>query len=102
MVATLEQLEKSEPSAISSERLGVGLFGLRRYDEALAAFRKSIERDPNHYPGLNGIGVCLLNPWVFSQQQDREAHDEAIRSFRRSLQIERDQPQILELVSRYK
>jgi tetratricopeptide (TPR) repeat protein len=102
MVNTLEQLEKSEPSAISSERLGVAYFNLRRYDDALAAFRKSLERDPNHYPALNGIGVCLLNQWVFSQQHDTAAHDEAIRSLRRSLQIERDQPQILELVSRYK
>jgi tetratricopeptide (TPR) repeat protein len=102
MVNTLEQLEKSEPSAISSERLGVGYFNLRRYDDALAAFRKSLDRDPNHYPALNGVGVCLLNQWVFSQQRDSAAHEEALRCLRRSLQIERDQPQILELVSRYK
>jgi tetratricopeptide (TPR) repeat protein len=102
MVNTLEQLEKSEPSAISAERLGVGFFNLRRYDDALASFRKSLERDPNHYPALNGVGVCLLNQWMFSQQQDKAAHEEAIRALRRSLQIEHDQPQILELISRYK
>jgi tetratricopeptide (TPR) repeat protein len=102
MVNTLEQLAKTEPTAICYERLGVGYFNLRRYDDAIRAFRKSLEIDPNHYPALNGVGVCLLNQWVFSQQQDKEAHEEALRCLRRSLQIERDQPQILELVSRYK
>jgi tetratricopeptide (TPR) repeat protein len=102
MVNTLEQLAKTEPTAICYERLGTGYFNLRRYSDALGAFRKSLEIDPNHYPALNGVGVCLLNQWVFSQQQDMAAHDEALRALRRSLQIERDQPKILELVTHYK
>jgi tetratricopeptide (TPR) repeat protein len=102
MVNTLEQLTHNEPTAIAWERLGVGYFNLRRYEDALGAFRKSLEIDPNHYPALNGIGVCQLNQWIFSGQTDKAAHDEAVKSLRRSLQIERDQPQILELVSRYK
>jgi len=102
MVNTLEQLGRTEPSAAGYERLGTGLFKLRRYDEALTAFRKSLEIDPNHYPALNGVGVCLLNQWIWSKQEDEAARDEALRSLRRSLQIERNQPKIMELVGRYK
>ncbi len=102
MVNTLEQLARTEPTAVCYERLGVGYFNLRRYDTSLSSFRKALEIDPNYYPALNGVGVCLLNQWMFSQQQDRAAHEEGMRALRRSLQIERDQPAILELVGRYK
>ncbi len=102
MVGTLQQLVKTEPTAPAYERLGAGLFKLRRYDEALASFRTSVEIDPNHYPALNGIGVCMLNTWVWSRQTDEQAKAEAIRVLRRSLQIERDQPRILDLITRYK
>jgi tetratricopeptide (TPR) repeat protein len=101
MVNTLEQLVRTEPTAVAYERLGAGLFRLRRYDESLSGFRKSLEIDPNHYPALNGVGVSLLNQWVWSQQKDTAAREEALRSLRRSLQIERDQPKILELIGRY-
>lgn len=102
MVNTLEQLTKTEPTPNAFERLGSGLFRLRRYDEALAAFRKAIEIDPNHYPALNGVGVCLMNQWEWSGRKDEQARQEALLSWRRSLQVERSQPKILELIGRYK
>lgn len=101
-VNTLRQLIRTEPSANAYERLGAALFRSKDYDEALASFRKAIEIDANHYPALNGVGVCLLNRWVWSDQKDEAAHDEALRVLRRSLQIEPRQPKILELASRYR
>ncbi len=102
MVNTLQQLIRTEPTANAYERLGSGLFRLRRYDESLSAFRKALEIDPNHYPALNGVGVCLLNEWHWSDQKNEAARQEALRALRRSLQVERNQPKILELVTRYK
>ncbi|MBI1190251.1 MAG: tetratricopeptide repeat protein [Tepidisphaera sp.] len=102
MVNTLEQLTKTEPTANAYERLGAGLFRLRRYDESLGAYRKAVEIDPNNYPAHNGIGVCLINQWIFSNQTDEPARQEALSEWRKSLQIERDQPIILELLTRYK
>jgi tetratricopeptide (TPR) repeat protein len=102
MVNTLEQLTKTEPTANAYERLGAGLFRLRRYDESLDAYRKAIEIDPNHYPALNGVGVCLMNQWIWSNQTDQAARTEALAAWRRSLQVESNQPKILELVGRYK
>lgn len=102
MVNTLEQLVRTEPTAVGYERLGSGLFRLRRYDEALAAFRKSLEIDPNYYPALNGVGVCRLNQYLWSNQSDEAARQEAMQCFRRSLQLERNQPKIVELIGRYR
>jgi tetratricopeptide (TPR) repeat protein len=101
MVNTLQQLIKTEPTANAYERLGSGQFRLRRYEDALAGFRKALEIDPNHYPALNGVGVSLLNQWVWSNQTDESARQEAMRSLRRSLTIERNQPWIVDLVAKY-
>ncbi len=101
MVNTLDQLVKSEPTAIANERLGFAQFKLRRYSDSLASFRRALEIDPNHYPALNGVGVCLINEWHFSGQSNDGARDEAVRSWRRSLQLERNQPQIMEFIGRF-
>jgi tetratricopeptide (TPR) repeat protein len=101
MVNTLDQLTRTEPTAVAFERLGAGHFYLRKYPESLAAYRKAVEIDPNHFPAWNGIGVNLMNQWIFSDQRDEPARQEALEAWRRSVQIERNQPKIMELLGRY-
>jgi tetratricopeptide (TPR) repeat protein len=101
MVNTLDRLVRTEPTALGYERLGSGYFRLKRYPESLAAYRKAVEIDPNHYPALNGIAVNQLNVWILSNQVNEGAHREALSALRKSLQIERDQPKVLELLTRY-
>jgi tetratricopeptide (TPR) repeat protein len=100
-VNTLQQLVKTSPSAVAFERLGAGFFKLRRYEDSKSAFNRAIEIDGNHYPAINGSAVCLLNQYFFSNEKDEAARQEAIRLMRRSLQIERQQPKIVELLGRY-
>lgn len=102
MVSTLDEVVKLEPSATAYERLGSGLFRQGQFDQALDAFVRSVELDGNHFPAHNGVGVTLLQRWLASGQQDTVAHNEAMRALRRSLQIEKNQPRVLELLSRYK
>ena len=47
-----------------------------KYDDALAAFKKSIELDANYYPALNGAGICLLNRYLMDK--DDTARPEAL------------------------
>ncbi|MFN0133908.1 MAG: tetratricopeptide repeat protein [Phycisphaerales bacterium] len=101
MQNTLEQLVTTNPSAVAYERLASSLFRQQKYDESLATFRKSLEQDPDYYPSLNGVGVCLLNKFLTSEQKDLESRDEALKMLRRSLQIEGRQPAVLDLVTRY-
>lgn len=100
-VNVLNQLIQTEPSPAAYERLGASLFKLRRYDASMAAFRTALEIDPNHFPALNGLGVCLLNQFEFTGRNDEVARREAIRALRRSLQLQANQPAILNLVTRY-
>lgn len=101
MEGTLRRVVQVEPSAVAWERLGSAQFRGRRYQEALESFRSAIAVDPNHYPAHNGVGVCLLNRYLWSGRTDTGALDSAISSLRSSLRIQRDQPRILELVTRY-
>jgi tetratricopeptide (TPR) repeat protein len=102
MVNTLDEVIRREPTAAAYERMGSGLFRLSRFDEALDAFQKATELDNTYFPAFNGVGVCLLQRWLASGQTDRLARDEGLRALRRSLQIKRDQPKVLELVGRHK
>ncbi len=101
MLNILQQLVRNEPSAMAYERLGAAYFHLRQYVDAQNAFKKAVELDPNHYPAHNGIGVCLLNQYEFSSKTDEQARQQGVSSLRKSLQIERNQPRIVEILSVY-
>lgn len=101
MVGALDQLVRIEPSAIAYERLGSGLFRLKRYDDALAAFASAAEQDPDHFPAYNGIAVCELNTYLWSSKTDGGARERAVNAMRQSLRIDSKQPRIVELLRRY-
>jgi tetratricopeptide (TPR) repeat protein len=101
MQNTLEQLIRVKPSAVAYERLATAHFRQRRYDEALANFRKALEVDPNYYPALNGVGVSMLNTYLLSEKKDLRALNEGVAALRRSVQIEPRQPAVVELLARY-
>jgi tetratricopeptide (TPR) repeat protein len=97
----LTELITRAPSAEAWERLGYANFKLRRYDDALAAFRTAIRMDERYYPAWNGLGVCLLNRYEFSQRADSASLSEAMSALKRSLQINRRQPQVVQWLSKY-
>lgn len=101
MAGTIREVLRQEPSALAYERLGSALFRQGNYDDSLAAFRQATELDADHYPAWNGIGVSLLNRYLWSQKEDINALDQARNALRKSLQIERNQSRIAELLTRY-
>lgn len=101
MASTLDQLLKIGPSPAAYERMGKAMFKLRRYDAAMDSFSRSIELDPSYYPAFNGLGVCHLNRYLWSEQKDTLARDQAMAALQRSLQIQPGQNRIIELVRRY-
>ncbi len=101
MAAALDQLVATVPSSGAYERLGFANFRMKRYDEALVHFRSALELDDVYYPALNGVGVCLLNKYILSDRRDNASLDSAVRVLRRSLRVKRDQPRVVDLLSRY-
>lgn len=101
MANALTQAVKDEPSAVAHERLGFARFKMGRFAEAKQSFDQAVKIDPSHFPALNGLGVCSLNEWVNSKRTNQKAKESGLAALRRSLQINQDQPQVLELVTRY-
>lgn len=101
-VNTAETLVRLSPSANAFERLGWGYFRLGDYEKSLASYRSAVELDSSHWPSLNGVGVNAINRWLLSKKQDRSAEDEARSAFRRSLQINPDQPELIRLMSNHR
>lgn len=102
MRGTLEQLVRTTPSAPAHERLGYALFKLEQYDQALANFQAALNADPNYFPALNGVGVCELNRWYWSDQRDSAARERGITALRKSLTLNNNQAAIQELLGRYR
>ncbi len=98
---TLERLVKLEPSPAAFERLGFARFRLEDMPQAISAYSEAIKLDANYFPALNGLGVCELNTYLWSDRTDDAARDRALTALRRSLQIKRDQPRVEELLRRY-
>jgi tetratricopeptide (TPR) repeat protein len=101
MANALTQAIKNEPSAIAHERLGFARFRMGQFDASKQSFYAALKIDGEYYPALNGMGVCRLNDWIRSGRQDAKAKEEGLAALRRSLQVNRDQPQILEILTRY-
>jgi len=101
VVNVLDQLLRSNESALAWERRGAALFRIGDFDGALTSFDRALELDSQHYPALNGLGVHRLNRFIRSDNTDTTALQQALDYFRRSLQIEHRQPRVRELLSRF-
>lgn len=102
MINTLNQVIKIQPSAAAYERMGYAEFKLYKYDEALKCFRTSVEIDPNYAPGHTGIGICLLNEYVFGKQQNDALRTEAVKHLRTSVQLDPRQTVVIDLINKYR
>ena len=88
--------------APAHERLGYAHFKLEQYDQAMSSFQAALRLEPDYFPALNGVGVCELNLWHWSDKRDVGARDRAVAALRRSLAINRNQAPIEELLTRYR
>ena len=101
-VNALNELVRRFPSGIAYERLGYAMFRTYDYRSARRAYRTALEYDPDATAVLNGLGACLLTE--YARQADRRDQSnlrEALSLWRRSVQIDRSQDSIVDLLSRY-
>jgi len=100
-VNTAGLLVRIAPTANSHERLGWAYFRLGDYSKSLDSYRESVRVDPQHWPGWNGVGVNMLNMWLQGDRKDASQLEQAKAAFRRSLQVNPDQPKVQKLVAAY-
>lgn len=97
-----EELVKIAPSPNAYERLGWARFRLGEYEQSMAAYRKGVELDPNHWPSLNGVGTNAMNKWLTSGKKDDDSRIEARRSFQKSIKVNPDQPKVIAILTQYR
>jgi tetratricopeptide (TPR) repeat protein len=101
IVNTASQLIKLEPTSEVYEQLGWAEFRLGDYESSLEAYKTSVAYDQNNWRALNGIGVNKLNDWLLGDKINPETYQIASKAFRQSLEINPDQPKVIDLVLFY-
>lgn len=92
---------RSDVSPIAYERLGFVLFKQGRYGDALAAYREALVSAPRDTTSLNGTGVCLMAMYLQGDEDDESLRHAAMRAWRESLAVDRDQSNLIDLIARY-
>ncbi len=101
MIDAAETLNRIEPTANAYERIGYGWFKLRDYAKSVEAYRSAVNIDPNNWPSWNGIGCNAVNQWLLSKKEDDSCKAEAGEALRRSLRLNPDQQNVIQLVTTY-
>ncbi|MHC4994977.1 MAG: tetratricopeptide repeat protein [Planctomycetota bacterium] len=83
------------------ERLGYVNFKLGAYDDSLAAYDNALGMNPENTAALNGIGVNMMTRYLQNERRNPDERDQAVRAWQQSIQIDGDQPKILNLITRY-
>jgi tetratricopeptide (TPR) repeat protein len=83
------------------ERMGYVQFKLGQYDAATQAYNKALKLAPADVASLNGLGVVLMAQYLQTGRTDFTLRDQALASWRRSVQLQKDQSKIIDLLSRY-
>ncbi|MBB6429389.1 tetratricopeptide repeat protein [Algisphaera agarilytica] len=101
-VNTLAELVRQFPSAVAHERFAYALFRVYEFDVSIQHYRRALVYDPNETNALNGLGACLLTDYLQQKNLRRKAKlYEALAAWRSSLRINPNQPQIVDLLTRY-
>ena len=76
-------------------------FKLLDFEQALTHYEHAVALDPNQTAGLNGVGAALMTLYIQDGRERTDQRDRAIAAWRKSIQLEPDQPRIVDLLSRY-
>ncbi|MEM9560674.1 MAG: tetratricopeptide repeat protein, partial [Planctomycetota bacterium] len=92
---------RTESGPIGYERLGFVLFRQAKFEDALAAYEETLKMIPDDQSALNGAGVCQMAMYLEGGENDDKLRVRALNNWRRSLEGDRDQPMLIDLISRY-
>lgn len=101
-VNTLNELVRRFPSGLAFERLGYAMFRTGDFRAANRAYRTALDYTPEATAALNGLGACLLTEYARQRdRRDQTSLREALKLWRRSVQLDNSQDAIVDLLSRY-
>ena len=92
---------RQAPSALAHERMGYVLYKSRRFEDALEHYQQAVELAPDDTAALNGLGVSLMTLYLQQHRLVKAHRDGALDAWRRSLEIDINQPRIRDLLQKY-
>lgn len=97
----LNRIVEKKPTSTYYERLGYAQYKLENLDASLTAYEKALELDPDNTAALNGLGVNLMTRYIQQNRNSIKLRNRAVEAWQKSVRLNRDQPKILDLISRY-
>jgi tetratricopeptide (TPR) repeat protein len=93
-VSILERVIQVGDTPLHRKRYGDALAKAGRYDEAIEQYQAALKIDPNYYPAMNEIGWTRIAEYKNNLELDDAKRDEAINTWKQSLEINAEQPKI--------
>ena len=100
-VTAYEQALKLQDSPLVRVRYGYALLNSGRLDEAISQFNQALEQNQRNYQALNGLGDAAAAQYKASSLLDEKKRSDALGYWKRSLDINPEQPRIASLVTEY-
>ncbi|MCP4377972.1 MAG: tetratricopeptide repeat protein [bacterium] len=81
-------------------QLGQCYYRLKKYDKAIKAYQQAISLDPKDASSLRGLGTVHITRYVLARDKS-ESRDMGLTAWRKSLEIEPEQKDLIKLVKKY-
>jgi len=99
--SVMGQIVLRDDSPRARKRFGDAMFMSKQYEDAVSQYENALKLDPIYYPAMNEEGWVLITQYSQGLGLDEPKRAAAIDLWKRSLQINPDQPRIASLVQKY-
>jgi len=81
-------------------QIGQCYYRLKQYDKAVKAYQQALSLNPRDASALRGLGTVHITQYILSRDKG-DLRDLGLAAWRRSLEIEPEQKDLIELVTKY-
>jgi tetratricopeptide (TPR) repeat protein len=100
-VNTYDQALKMQDSPLVRVRYGYALLYSGQLDQAMAQFNSVLAQNPRNFQALNGLGDAAAAQYKASSLLDEKKRSDAVSYWKRSLDINPEQPRIAAAITEY-
>lgn len=100
-LSVYEQALRSTESSLLRQRYGAALLAAGRAEDAIREFNRALELNQRNFQAINGLGDAMLSLYRQSAMLDEQKRVKAVEYWKRSLELNAQQPRVAALVREY-